>query len=206
MRNATQTFQWFMGEILKDVDFCFAYGQHSCLSLFPQEHDQHLHSPLPNWKPMSPSWTHPSVLSVSLKYPSWDTTQPMVPGSPITYRYTCQHSKFSCHTVIPFGDFPLPTARFLHIHIDLVGPLPSSAGFQYYLTAVDCCIHWPEAFPLPDITALSSLVGLKKDHHDRPRTSVRVTTLLPPGKAMTSTYAGQAPTLPMAKWNAYTAH
>jgi hypothetical protein len=153
LRDATQTFQWFMGEILKDLDFCFAYEQHPCLPSFPHEHNQYLLTPLPNSKPMAPSRTHPSMLSVSLKYPSWDTRpHPKVPGSPIMQCYTCQHSKVSHHTVIPFGDFPLPTAHFLHIHIDLVGPLLSLAGFQYHLTVVDCCTHWPEAFPLPDIT------------------------------------------------------
>jgi hypothetical protein len=41
----------------------------------------------------------------------------------------CQRSKVSRHTITPVGDFPLPPARFLHIHIDLVGSLPSLAGF-----------------------------------------------------------------------------
>jgi len=63
------------------------------------------------------------------------------------------------HITFPFGDFPLPTAHFLHIHIDLVGPLPSSAGFQHYLIAVDRCTQWPEAFPLPDITSSAPISG-----------------------------------------------
>jgi hypothetical protein len=40
----------------------------------------------------------------------------------------CQRCKVSRHTVTPVGDFTLPAARFLHIHIDLVGPLPTSAA------------------------------------------------------------------------------
>lgn len=65
---------------------------------------------------------------------------------------SCQCSKVSRHTITPSGYFLLQASRFLHMHIELVGTLPCSAGFHYCLKAVDRFMRWPEAFPLPVIT------------------------------------------------------
>ncbi|KAK4474308.1 hypothetical protein MN116_000394 [Schistosoma mekongi] len=63
----------------------------------------------------------------------------------------CQQSKVSRHT--PIGVFPQPDARFAHVHIDLVGPLPRSNGFTYLFTCIDRFTKFPIAVPIADITA-----------------------------------------------------
>jgi cleavage and polyadenylation specificity factor subunit 1 len=62
-----------------------------------------------------------------------------------------QRSIASRHTVTPLGDFTPQAARFLHVHVDLVEPLPTSAGYTYCLTADDRFTRWPKFIPTPDI-------------------------------------------------------
>lgn len=65
----------------------------------------------------------------------------------------CQRSKIHRHTVTPTGTFLAPDARFRHVHIDLVGPLPPSNGFTHILTCIDRFTRWPVAVPLSNTTS-----------------------------------------------------
>nr|CDS28529.2 gag pol polyprotein [Hymenolepis microstoma] len=68
---------------------------------------------------------------------------------------SCQASKVHKHTQSPLAGFPLPEARFRHIHVDVVGPLPPSNSCSYILTCVDRFTRWPIAVPLRDTSSAS---------------------------------------------------
>jgi hypothetical protein len=66
---------------------------------------------------------------------------------------SCQKSKIHRHTTSPTASFP-PADRFQHIHIDIVGPLPTTEhGKRYVITMIDRATRWPEAIPTDDISA-----------------------------------------------------
>ena len=62
-----------------------------------------------------------------------------------------QQAKVHHHVHAPIGRFPDITARFVHVHVGIVGLLPPSMEMVYLVTIVDRYTRLVEAIPIPDV-------------------------------------------------------
>ncbi|BHF69004.1 hypothetical protein SprV_0301204500 [Sparganum proliferum] len=67
-------------------------------------------------------------------------------------RLHCQRNKVKRHKSPP-GTFPSADARFGHVHLDVVGPLPPSNGYTHLITCVGRYNPQAKAIPLPNVQA-----------------------------------------------------
>lgn len=70
----------------------------------------------------------------------------------------CWHSeqvKVHRHTKSPIGILSNPDARFTHIHLDIVEPLPVCQGYPHLLSIMDCFSCWPSAIPIKNTSAIT---------------------------------------------------
>ena len=75
----------------------------------------------------------------------------------------CLASKVSRHVKSPLQHRPPADHRFSSVHVDLVGPLPSSGGMRYLFTMIDRFTRSLEVVPLSSMTAVDCARALL--HH-----------------------------------------
>jgi transposase InsO family protein len=68
----------------------------------------------------------------------------------------CERAKVSRQHTAAVQPIAIPARRFIHIHVDIVGPLPAATcDSRYLFTVVDSSSRWLEAPPMRDIAAAS---------------------------------------------------
>jgi hypothetical protein len=60
-------------------------------------------------------------------------------------------AKVHRHVQVPPQHIPVPTHRFSHIHVDLVGPLPASKGLTYLFIIIDRTSRWARRYLSPPL-------------------------------------------------------
>ena len=66
----------------------------------------------------------------------------------------CNRAKVTKQPTTSVEKMAIPGARFSHVHVDIVGPLPPSRdGYTHLLTIIDRSTRWPEAVLLRETTA-----------------------------------------------------
>ena len=69
----------------------------------------------------------------------------------------CNRAKVTRLPSTTMEKMEIPTARFSHVHVDIVGPLPPSReGYTHLLTMIDKFTRWPE---LPTSTCSAAVWG-----------------------------------------------
>jgi Integrase zinc binding domain len=67
----------------------------------------------------------------------------------------CARGKILTHVKSQVVNIPVPSTRFLHVHLDIVGPFPKTPdGHTHLITMIDRTTRWPEVSLLQSITAV----------------------------------------------------
>ena len=72
----------------------------------------------------------------------------------------CQRTKVARHVRPPVQRIDVPSRRFSHVHVDLVGPLPSIGGYTHVFTVVDRSTRWPAAYPIKETSTRACIDSL----------------------------------------------
>ena len=83
------------------------------------------------------------------------------PGARSVHCTACNGAKVTRQPTTTVEKMDIPAARFSHMHMDIVGPLPlSREGYTHLLTMIDRSTRWPEAVLPRETTAEAVLDAL----------------------------------------------